>query len=173
MAIEGDSTATAFKLTSRLITNTLTQLDTSGSTLNVGVDYNGAAVEKTGDTVMIDTANGVLGGNLSPLANGYNASNRTTAQDGFTFSIISGTTNGTTAVTDYSTLPEGIWSGDVSVQFDATRPVNLSDVPAGVPLLYSGRNCYEKAPSASRSAVFRNITGPGAGCRRYIIVYEQ
>ncbi|MGP4884579.1 common pilus major fimbrillin subunit EcpA, partial [Klebsiella pneumoniae] len=25
---------------------------------------------------------------------------------------ISGTTNGTTAVTDYSTLPEGIWSGD-------------------------------------------------------------
>ena len=60
------------------------------------------------------------GGNLSPLANGYNASNRTTAQDGFTFSIISGTTNGTTAVTDYSTLPEGIWSGDVSVQFDAT-----------------------------------------------------
>lgn len=106
VAIEGDSTATAFKLTSRLITNTLTQLDTSGSTLNVGVDYNGATVEKTGDTVMIDTANGVLGGNLSPLANGYNASNRTTAQDGFTFSIISGTTNGTTAVTDYSTLPE-------------------------------------------------------------------
>ncbi len=110
---------------------------------------------------MIDTANGVLGGNLSPLANGYNASNRTTAQDGFTFSIISGTTNGTTAVTDYSTLPEGIWSGDVSVQFDATGPVNLSDVPAGVaPSFIPGRNCYEKAPSASRSAVIRNISGP-------------
>ncbi|MGG8873308.1 common pilus major fimbrillin subunit EcpA, partial [Escherichia coli] len=61
VAIEGDSTATAFTLTSRLITNTLPQLDTSGSTLNVGADYNGAAVEKTGDTVMIDTANGVLG----------------------------------------------------------------------------------------------------------------
>lgn len=40
VAIEGDTTATAFKLTSRLITNTLTQLDTSGSTLSVGVDYN-------------------------------------------------------------------------------------------------------------------------------------
>ena len=65
VAIEGDSTATAFKLTSRLITNTLTQLDTSGSTLNVGVDYNGAAVEKTGDTVMIDTANGVLAATLA------------------------------------------------------------------------------------------------------------
>ncbi len=45
---------------------------------------------------------------------------RATAQDGFNFSIISGTTDGTAAVTDYSTLPEGIWSGDVSVQFDAT-----------------------------------------------------
>jgi hypothetical protein len=72
VAIEGDATATAFKLTSRLITNTLTQLDTSGSTLNVGVDYNGVAVEKSADTVMIDTANGVLGGNLSALSNGYN-----------------------------------------------------------------------------------------------------
>ncbi len=129
--LRGDTTATAFKLTSRLITNTLTQLDTSGSTLSVGVDYNGAAVEKTGDTVMIDTANNIMGGNLSALANGYNASGRTTAQDGFTFSIISGTTNGTTAVTDYSTLPEGIWSGDVSVQFDATGPADPSDAPAG------------------------------------------
>lgn len=89
--------------------------------------------KKTGDTVMIDTANGVLGGNLSPLANGYNASNRTTAQDGFTFSIISGTTNGTTAVTDYSTLPEGIWSGDVSVQFDATDQLISLMYQQGIP----------------------------------------
>ncbi|MEF3108537.1 common pilus major fimbrillin subunit EcpA [Raoultella sp. WB_B2P2-3] len=120
VAIEGDATATDFKLTSRLITNTLTQLDTSGSTLSVGVDYNGASVEKSADTIMIDTANGVLGGNLSALSNGYNQTGRTTAQDGFNFSIVSGTLDGTTDVTDYSTLPEGIWSGDVSVQFDAT-----------------------------------------------------
>ena len=120
VAIEGDATATAFKLTSRLITNTLTQLDTSGSTLSVGVDYNGESVEKSADTTMIDTANGKLGGNLSALANGYNQAGRTTAQDGFNFTIVSGTTDGTTAVTDYSSLPEGIWSGDVSVQFDAT-----------------------------------------------------
>ena len=120
VTVEGDATATAFKLTSKLVSNTLTQLDTSGSTLSVGVDYNGAAVEKTADTTMIDTAAGTLGGNLSALSNGYNTAGRTTAQDGFTFSIISGTTDGTTAVTDYSTLPEGIWSGDVSVQFDAT-----------------------------------------------------
>ncbi|MVT06040.1 fimbrial protein [Enterobacter sp. 10-1] len=120
VAIEGDATATDFKLTSRLITNTLTQLDTSGSTLSVGVDYNGASVEKSADTIMIDTANGVLGGNLSALSNGYDQTGRTTAQDGFNFSIVSGTLDGTTDVTDYSTLPEGIWSGDVSVQFDAT-----------------------------------------------------
>ncbi|MCF6690981.1 common pilus major fimbrillin subunit EcpA [Raoultella terrigena] len=120
VAIEGDATATDFKLTSRLITNTLTQLDTSGSTLSVGVDYNGESVEKSADTIMIDTASGKLGGNLSALANGYDQAGRTTAQDGFNFSIVSGTTDGTTAVTDYSTLPEGIWSGDVSVQFDAT-----------------------------------------------------
>ncbi|QGN36786.1 common pilus major fimbrillin subunit EcpA [Klebsiella oxytoca] len=120
VAIEGDTTATAFKLTSRLITNTLTQLDTSGSTLSVGVEYNGVSVGKTADTTMIDTAAGTLGGNLSALSNGYKTTGRTTAQDGFTFSIISGTTDGTTAVTNYSALPEGIWSGDVSVQFDAT-----------------------------------------------------
>lgn len=120
VAIEGDATATAFKLTSRLITNTLTQLDTSGSTLSVGVDYNGAAVKKTADTTMIDTAAGILGGNLNLLSKGYKVAGRTTAQEGFTFSIIGGTSDGTKAVTDYSALPEGIWSGDVSVQFDAT-----------------------------------------------------
>jgi hypothetical protein len=120
VAIEGDTTATAFKLTSRLITNTLTQLGTSGSTLSVGVDYNGVAVKKNADTIMIDTTGGVQGGNLSALSKGYNTAVRTTAVDGFNFSIISGTTNGTTAVTDYSDLPEGVWSGDVSVQFDAT-----------------------------------------------------
>ncbi|WP_227541133.1 common pilus major fimbrillin subunit EcpA, partial [Klebsiella pneumoniae] len=39
VTVEGDTTATAFKLTSKLVSNTLTQLDTSGSTLEVGVNY--------------------------------------------------------------------------------------------------------------------------------------
>lgn len=120
VAVEGDTTATAFKLTSRLVSNTLTQLDNSGSTLTVGVDYNGEAIEKAQDTTLIDTKTGKLGGNLNALSQGYKTTGRTTAQDAFTFSIIGGTTDGTTQVTDYSTLPEGIWSGDVSVQFDAT-----------------------------------------------------
>lgn len=120
VTIEGEGTATDFKLTSKLVSNTLTQLDTSGSTLDVGVSYNGAAVEKATETTMIDVAAGVLGGNLSALSSAYNTAVRTSAQDQFSFSIIGATTDGTTAVTDFSTLPEGIWSGDVSVEFNAT-----------------------------------------------------
>ncbi|MBW5408192.1 common pilus major fimbrillin subunit EcpA [Morganella morganii] len=120
VAVEGDTTATAFKLTSRLVSNTLTQLDNSGSTLSVGVQYQGTAIEKNADTTMIDTKTNLPGGNLSALSQGYNKTGRTTAQDDFTFSIISGTTDGTNPATDYSALPEGIWSGDVSIQFDAT-----------------------------------------------------
>lgn len=62
VAVEGDSSATAFKLTSRLVSNTLTQLDGSGSTLNVGVNYFGNAVNKTTDTVLVDTLSGQSGG---------------------------------------------------------------------------------------------------------------
>lgn len=120
VTIEGEGTATDFKLTSKLVSNTLTQLDTSGSTLDVGVNYNGAAVEKATETTMIDVQAGILGGNLSALSSAYNTAVRTSAQDQFTFSIIGATTDGTTAVTDFSTLPEGIWSGDVSVEFNAT-----------------------------------------------------
>ncbi len=120
VTVEGDETATDFKLTSRLLTNTLTQLDQSGSTLDVGVEYNGEAVTAASPLVMIDTASNILGGNLSALSNAYNQAGRTSTQDGFTFKIINGTTDGSTPVTDFSSLPEGIWSGDVSVQFDAT-----------------------------------------------------
>lgn len=119
VAVEGDSSATAFKLTSRLVSNTLTQLDGSGSTLNVGVNYFGNAVDKTSDTVLVDTLTGKSGG-LSNIASNYNQAGRFAGQDAFTFSIASATTDGTTPATDLSVLPEGIWSGDVSVQFDAT-----------------------------------------------------
>lgn len=119
VAIEGDATATAFKLSSRLISNTLTQLDGSGSTLNVAVHYMGEEVKQNADTVMVDTTSNKNGG-LSILATDFSKTGRVTAQDAFTFSIANGTTDGTTAATDMSQLPEGIWSGDISVQFDAT-----------------------------------------------------
>jgi hypothetical protein len=120
VTVEGDTTATAFKLTSKLSSNTLSQAGSSGSTLNVGVSYNGLAVSKATETVMIDTSAGILGGNLSALSNAYNKAGRTSAQDQFTFTIIGATSDGTTTVTDFSTLPEGVWSGDVSVEFNAT-----------------------------------------------------
>lgn len=120
VAVEGDTTATAFKLTSRLVANTLTAIDNSGSTLDIGVNYNGEKIEKSTDTTLIDTSASINGGNLSAISTGYNQSGRITAQDAFTFSVVGATSDGTTAVTDYSTLPDGIWSGDVSVEFDAT-----------------------------------------------------
>lgn len=122
VTVEGDETATDFKLTSHVLANTLTQLDQSGSTLTVGVAYNGKSLPEspTNPTVMIDTANNILGGNLSALSNGYNVAGRTSAQDSFTFSITEATLDGTAAPEDFSKLPDGIWSGDVSVQFDAT-----------------------------------------------------
>lgn len=129
VSIKGDMLATSFKLTSRLVSNTLTQLDSSGSTLSVGIAYNGVGVEKTTDTLMIDTESGMMGGNLSALSATYDRPGRTSAQDSFTFSIIAGTTDGSTPVNDYSELPEGVWSGDVSVQFNATW--TLYTLPAG------------------------------------------
>ncbi|XTZ36984.1 common pilus major fimbrillin subunit EcpA [Salmonella enterica] len=119
VSIEGDNSATAFKLTSRLLANTLTRIDGSGSTLDVGVNYNGTQLTKAADTMMVDTNNGV-GGNLSSLANSYNTPGRSSAQADFFFTIDSATSDGTTAVTDYSQLPDGNWIGDVRVQFDAT-----------------------------------------------------
>lgn len=118
VVIEGDLMVIVFKLILRFIINILIQLDILGFILNVGVDYNGVVVEKIGDIVMIDIVNGVLGGNFSLLVNGYNVSNCIIVQDGFIFFIISGIINGIIVVIDYSILLEGIWSGDVSVQFD-------------------------------------------------------
>jgi hypothetical protein len=120
VTIEGDSSATEFKLTSKLLSDTLTHLDGSNSTLVIGVSYNGEPLDKTTDLVMIDTAKGILGGNLNALANGYNQSERVSAQDQFSFNVISATSNGQEVTSDFSSLPDGIWSGDISVQFNAT-----------------------------------------------------
>jgi hypothetical protein len=122
---------------------------------------------------MIDTANGILGGNLSALANGYNASGRTTAQDGFTFSIISGTTDGTTAVTDYSTCRKG--SGAATSAYSSTPPgpADPSDAPAGGSPAFFTDGIVMKKHLLASAAACRGVAGAGAGCRRYLIIYEQ
>lgn len=61
ITIYGDSTSTAFRLTSRVLSDTLIRADNSGSTLQVGVTYHGQPVTKTSDTVMTDTARGISG----------------------------------------------------------------------------------------------------------------
>lgn len=118
VVIEGDIMVIVFKLILCFIINILIQLDIFGFMLSVGVDYNGVVVEKIGDIVMIDIVNNIMGGNFSVLVNGYNVSGCIIVQDGFIFFIISGIINGIIVVIDYSILLEGIWSGDVSVQFD-------------------------------------------------------
>ena len=50
----------------------------------------------------------------------YNGAERVSDQSSFKFSIASATSDGSTAVTDYSALPDGYWTGDVKVQFNAT-----------------------------------------------------
>ena len=119
VAIEGDASATAFKLTSRLVSNTLTHLDGSGSTLNVYVNYLGMPLDKATDMVIVDTAIGKNSG-LRVIAENFNKSGNFATQDSFSFSISSGTLDGITPVKQLSALPEGVWSGDISVQFDAT-----------------------------------------------------
>jgi hypothetical protein len=118
VTVEGGEAITDFKLTSTLVTNTLTQVGPSGSTLQVGVNYHGAPVSKSAETVLIDTSSHTLGYGLKSLANAGKQPGRTSAQDQFDFSIISATADGTKAVTDYSALPEGTWTGDVNVRFD-------------------------------------------------------
>ena len=57
----------------------------------------------------------------SLMADGaYNGAERVSDQSSFKFSIASATSDGSTAITDYSALPDGYWTGDVKVQFNAT-----------------------------------------------------
>lgn len=57
IAIQGQSGATDFKLSSKLIANTLART-TDDSTLTVGVKWNGEDLSKTTDVVLIDTSKG-------------------------------------------------------------------------------------------------------------------
>ncbi|MDV2961943.1 common pilus major fimbrillin subunit EcpA [Shewanella algae] len=116
--IEGDATATNFTLKAQKVTGTLNHLS-DASTLEVGVLWNGEALTKNSAVTLIDTATSINGLNLAPLATNFNVAGEQTAQESFTFNIESATSDGTTAVTDLATLPEGIWSGEVKVSFVA------------------------------------------------------
>ncbi|MFP2426224.1 common pilus major fimbrillin subunit EcpA [Enterobacter ludwigii] len=119
VTIQGQESATDFELTAQVISNTLTNASGDASTLNVGVAWNGQALSNSAETVLVNAAS--TSGLESLLADGaYNGAERVSDQSSFKFSIASATSDGSTAITDYSALPDGYWTGDVKVQFNAT-----------------------------------------------------
>lgn len=124
ITIQGQSGATDFKLTSQLVSNTLSRT-TDDSTLDVGVAWNGTPLTKTSAVTMIDTADSVSAG-LDALAvsTAFAGADRTSTQGSFNFSIESASADGETVA--FKELTDGYWDGEVRVQFTAvwTAPGN-------------------------------------------------
>lgn len=117
ITIQGQAGASDFVLTSQLVTNTLNRA-ADGSTLEVGVAWNGEKLSKTAPVTMIDIDNNISAG-LESLAAGYdNNADRTSTQSAFLFTVDSATSDGSTA-TPFASLADGYWNGDVKVQFTA------------------------------------------------------
>lgn len=116
VTIEGQSGATDFNLSSKVLRNTLTR-PSDTSTLAVGVAWNGEKISNQLVT-LIDTAKNI-NQDLTALSTGYMNSGRTSAQGNFTFSIDSATSDGQTAA-QFADLADGSWDGQVAVQFTAT-----------------------------------------------------
>ncbi|QFI53298.1 common pilus major fimbrillin subunit EcpA [Aeromonas simiae] len=120
MGHSSDSSGTAytdFTLKAKKLSGTLNHLG-GGSTVEVGVMWQGAPLTNTDYTALIDTANGVNGGALSSLATTFKLDQRSSAQGSFNFFIESATVGGSTA--SFNALPDGLWSGEVSVEFVAS-----------------------------------------------------
>ncbi|OAT49719.1 common pilus major fimbrillin subunit EcpA [Providencia heimbachae] len=118
IAIQGQAGATDFKLASKVIANTLART-TDDSKLTVGVKWNGEDLNNTTDTVLIDTSKGLTSGLDNLAADGiYNSADRATDRGEFTFVIASAESAGASA--DFNSLADGVWDGDVKVQFTAT-----------------------------------------------------
>ncbi|WOE30360.1 MULTISPECIES: common pilus major fimbrillin subunit EcpA [unclassified Acinetobacter] len=119
VTIEGQAGATDFQLTSQLISNTLTR-GSDASTLNVGVAWNGTKLTKATPTTLISTKNPMVSAGLDALAQSsiYASSGRESAQGSFEFTIDDATSDGS-AATDFSSLADGMWNGEVAVQFTA------------------------------------------------------
>ncbi|QXD01078.1 common pilus major fimbrillin subunit EcpA [Klebsiella sp. PL-2018] len=120
VSITGQDTATDFSLAAKIISNTLIKgSGEDASTLGVGVAWNGTALNKTTDTVLVSTAKTAGLENL--VANGaYNGTSRVSDKSTFKFTIESATGPDKDPVDEFAALPDGYWSGDVKVQFTAT-----------------------------------------------------
>ncbi|XDZ52486.1 common pilus major fimbrillin subunit EcpA [Neisseriaceae bacterium CLB008] len=118
VTIAGQSGATDFKLASKIISSTLAR-SSDDSTLEVGVKWNGEQLSKDAEVVMIDTATSVNTG-LTALTAGdaFGQSDRVSALGQFNFNITSASLAG--APTTYKDLTDGLWDGNVNVEFIAT-----------------------------------------------------
>ncbi len=118
ITIAGQSGASDFKLTSKIISNTLNRTS-DDSALTVGVKWNGTDLSSSAETVMIDTSAGVSAG-LAALAqqSAFAASDRTSTQGVFSFNIAKATL--ASAETAFKNLADGYWDGNVNIEFAAT-----------------------------------------------------
>lgn len=120
VTLEGDTSATDFRLTAEKVTGTLSHLS-HNSTLEVDVIWAGESLSNSHRVTIVDTMSGVHNAlNLASLGSAFNLAGRTSAQESFTFAINGGMLDGLNPIDgDYSLLPDGIWSGDVKVRFIA------------------------------------------------------
>lgn len=100
------------------MSNTLSRT-TDASTLAVGVNWNGNALNKSTPVTMIDTSNNISAGlDALAVATAFAGADRVSTQGNFDFTIDSATSDGSTAA-EFKDLTDGYWSGDVRVQFNA------------------------------------------------------
>lgn len=127
ITIAGQSGASDFKLTSKIISNTLSRTS-DDSALTVGVKWNGKALSESTETVMVDTSAGISAG-LSALAvpSAYAGSNRSSTQGVFAFDIAKATVAG--ADTALKDLTDGYWDGNVNVEFTASWDGTFTPAP--------------------------------------------
>ncbi|MFH7527846.1 common pilus major fimbrillin subunit EcpA [Aeromonas sp. A5] len=121
IVVRGDhEAATSFKLSAQKLNGQLRHLSTD-ETLDVAVYWNGQKLNADTSIDMIDTSAGKMGGNLSNIAANYNVNTAVGdvyAQDFFTFEL-ENPANGLGELDDMKNLSDGVFSGSVSIQFDA------------------------------------------------------
>ncbi|UNH25672.1 common pilus major fimbrillin subunit EcpA [Moellerella wisconsensis] len=118
IAIQGQETATDFQLTAKVVTNTLTRT-TDDSQLTVGVKWNGTSLSQSQATTLIDFSQGITAG-LDTIGqqSAFATAARATDRGSFNFVIASAKSDSTTDAT-FEELADGVWDGDVKVQFTA------------------------------------------------------
>jgi len=117
IAIQGQDGATDFQLTAKVVTDTLSRT-TDDSELTVGVKWNGTALSKDSATTLIDFTNGVTAG-LDSISqqSAFGGTERATDRGVFNFNIASA--KAASANVAFNELADGVWDGDVKVQFTA------------------------------------------------------